>query len=201
MSRAFESASPQTKRKAKAMEDAIRARDGALADLDAAAAAAGLSARLMLPEMASTFDGPSGPVVHIPVHITKREGGRVSLFKLAPGETATVGTYVVGGRAYDRKVRRASGTGPLAKGDRLAEQIVDAEAAVVQSLAYEVRSIDSKAGSAIFSNVQAVGFQTGDLVNDQRGMCWFCNLNSGWWCGLQCLPGDFGPEEPEEPTA
>ncbi len=161
----FESASPQTKRKAQAMEDAIRARDDALADLDPAAAAAGLSARLMLPEIAATFDGPSGSVVHIPVHITKREGGRVSLFKLAPGETVTVGIYVVVGRAYDRKVRRASGTGPLAKGDRLAEQIVDAEAAVVQSLVYEVKSIDIKAGSAIFSNVQAASLETGDLVN------------------------------------
>ena len=188
----FESASPQTKRKAQAMEDAIRSRDGALADLDPAAAAAGLSARLMLPEMAATFDGPSGSVVHIPVHITKREGGRVSLFKLASGESVTVGVYVVGGRAYDRKVRRASGTGPLAKGDRLAEQIVDAEAAVVQSLVYEVKSIDIKAGSAIFSNVSD-SLETGDLVNGQNGWCWFCNGGSSWWCGFPCFPD---PEEP-----
>ncbi|SFN74732.1 hypothetical protein SAMN05216386_1693 [Nitrosospira briensis] len=181
----FESASPQTKRRVKAMEDAIRACNDALADLDSAATAAGLSARLMLPELASTFDGPSGLVVHIPVHITKREGGRVSLFKLAPGETATVGVYVIGGRAYDRKVMRVSGTGPLAKGDRLAEQIVDAEAAVVQSLVYEVKSINIEDGSAIFSNVQ--DDEIGDFVINQAGMCWFCNAGSGWWCGLPCL--------------
>ena len=79
-------------KKLKAFGDAIRAQGGALLDdLDPAAAAAGLSPKLMLSEIATTFEGPSGSVVHIPVHITKRKDGRVSLFELAPGETATAG--------------------------------------------------------------------------------------------------------------
>jgi hypothetical protein len=178
--------------------DSILARSGALEDLDPAAVSAGLSVRLMLPELACTSDGPSGPVVHIPVHITTRAGGRVSLFELATGETATVGSYVVEGRVYDRRVTRTTGAGVLNRGDRLLEKIVDSDGVMVQSLSYSVASIDRAAGTATFENIRAAGLETGDLVNDQLGYCWFCNMGSNWWCGFPCLPGDLGGPESDD---
>jgi hypothetical protein len=125
----------------------------------------------------------------MPAHVSAREGGRVSLFELAPGASATVGVYVLDGHVYDRRVTRVDGAGPLAKGDRVEEQLIDMSGRTVQRLTYQVTAVDYASGSAQFSNVQGSGFENGDIVNDNDGWCWSCNAGSSWWCGFPCFPG------------
>lgn len=179
-----------------AFSAAVKAQGRPFTNLDAPSAQAKLSPRLMLPELSSTFDGPAGPVAHLPAHVSTREGGRVSLFELMPGATSTVGVYVFEGRVYDRRVTRLDGAGQLAKGDRLEEQLVDANGQVAQTFVYQVTAVDYVSGSAQFSNIKDGGFENGDIVNGQKGWCWSCAGGSSWWCGFPCFPrGPSGPSD------
>jgi len=164
---------------------------GPFVDLDDAAEAAGNAPRLILPELSSKFAGPSGTVAYLPGHVTPREGGRVSLFELAQGTSATIGLYVAAGAVYERKVTRKSGTGRLAVGHRIEEQLIDVHGQSAQTLSYEVTAIDAASGSASFSNVKS-GLENGDIVNDNEGWCWSCAGGSSWWCGFPCFPKSGG---------
>ena len=181
--------------------DAIRVSGGPITNLDGAAAAANLSVRLMVPELSTSFEGPSGTVVHIPIQVTPREGGRVSIFQLQPGESSNVGVYVVNGKTYDRQVTRRGGAGLLAKGELLEERILNMQGQLVQTLTYRVTGINHQIGALQAANVAGDGPATGDIVNDGEGWCWFCNGGSTWWCGFQCLPGTFGDDDTGGTTA
>jgi hypothetical protein len=161
--------------------------------LDSAVGAVGISPRLIVPELTSSFAGPQGLVLHIPLHISESDGGRRSLFALGPGQETLAGIYVVGAKLFERRVIKRNGTEALRVGDEFTERITNAAGADVQQHAYRVRAVGSKTG-AIYLEATASDddLETGDLVNTGDGYCWFCNLGTSWWCGFPCLPGEFG---------
>ena len=155
--------------------------------------AAGISPRLMVPELTSTFAGPQGSVLHIPVRVSERDGGRKSMFALGPGEELVAGIYVVEGTVFERRVRKSNGTDALHLGDAFTERISEMTGTDVQTHTYKVTAVGSKTGSIYLESTTARDdLDTGDLVNTGDGWCWFCNMDSQWWCGFPCFPGDFG---------
>jgi hypothetical protein len=160
---------------------------------DAAFGAVGIAPRLIVPELASRFAGPQGEVLHLPIHISEREGGRRSLFALGPGQETVPGLYLVQGKLYERRVRKRNGTAAVQVGDTFIETITDMAGAKAQVHAYHVMAVGVTTGALYLESITAEGdLETGDLVNDGEGWCWFCNMGSQWWCGFPCLPGDFG---------
>jgi hypothetical protein len=161
-------------------------------DLDSAFGAVEIFPHLLVPQLASLFAGPQGSVLHIPLHISERSGGRPSLFMLAPGQEIVVGIYVVGGKLFERRVTKQTGTADLLVGDEFTERITDMAGAKVQVHTYRVRAIGSLIGAIHLESTTAEeDIDTGDLVNTGDGWCWFCNGGSAWWCGFPCLPGEF----------
>jgi hypothetical protein len=161
--------------------------------LDSAVRAVGISPRLILPELTSVFPGPQGSVLHIPLQISKSDGGRKSLFALRPGQATVAGIYIVGGKLFERQVLKRNGTDALRVGDAFTERITDTAGADVQTHAYKVSAIGVKTGAIYLEATTADDdIDTGDLVNTGHGWCWFCNMGSQWWCGFPCFPGDFG---------
>ncbi len=162
-------------------------------DLDAAFEAVGIAPRRVLPELTSHFAGPQGTVVHLPVHVSDRDGGRQSLFALGPGQETIAGLYMVQDHLYERRVTKRTGTDAVRVGDAFTETITDMAGKQAQVHAYTVRAVGAKTGALYLESMTAEGdLETGDLVNDGEGWCWFCNMGSQWWCGFPCLPGDFG---------
>ncbi len=176
------------------LEQQIRTTGGDVRrDLDAAFEVVGIAPRRVLPELTSHFAGPQGTVVHLPVHVSDSDGGRQSLFALGPGQETVAGLYIVQGKLYERRVRKRNGTNAIRVGDAFTETITDMAGKPAQTHAYTVRAVGVTTGALYLESMTAEGdLETGDLVNDGAGMCWFCNMNSQWWCGFPCLPGDFG---------
>ena len=155
--------------------------------------AVGISPRIVLPELASTFPGPRGPVLHLPIQVANSKGGRKSLFALEPGQELIAGIYVVAGETFERHVLKRHGLAALEVGDIFVERISNTAGVDVQKHSYEVAAIGLKTGAIYFQARTADGdLDTGDLVNTGDGWCWFCNMGSQWWCGFPCFPGDFG---------
>jgi hypothetical protein len=185
-------------RKLSALRAAISKNGGVSAKAGVVAKKANVATYTALPELASNFSGPAGSVVHIPIQVGTSAGNRISLFRLGRGRSTVSGLYVVSGAVYTRVVTRKTGTGALKKGDQLDEKIVNSQGKTVQQFSYIVSGLDSSTGAMRLSNSKKRKLETGDIVNGNRGWCWFCNANSSWWCGFPCFP-DFGDDEIDEP--
>ncbi|MCC3381050.1 hypothetical protein ACFQ5D_22510 [Paenibacillus farraposensis] len=93
-------------------------------DIDPVTTSLGLSPQLFNFQMATRVTTPIGKALHVPVQISKREGGRKSLYYLNPGEEVLAGVYVIDDNIFYRFVRRMSGEViPAQTGDCFAERI------------------------------------------------------------------------------
>jgi hypothetical protein len=96
-------------------------------DLDPATDRLGIAPSLINPHMASAVDLSDlglGKGVHLPVQISRRRGGRKSLYYLHPGEKVLAGLYVTGeGMAFRYMARETGRSIPARTGDEYSEEI------------------------------------------------------------------------------
>ncbi|HEX8818873.1 MAG TPA: hypothetical protein VF794_03035 [Archangium sp.] len=123
-------------------------------DHDRATAALGLEATLANFHMRSTVTTPLGPALHIPVQISKRDGGRKSLYFIKTGEQVIAGVYVIGSELYYRAVRRDSGEHvPAETGDLFTESILSTDGAVVHESQGRLQILDFSRGMGMLEPV------------------------------------------------
>ena len=84
-------------------------------------------------------------------------------------------------RAFHAQIATADGGALVQGGSQL-------DAQPSPSLEFDVTALDS----ATHYGVNGAGDSSEDwgdevIINDGKGMCWFCHLN-GWYCGFPCLP-------------
>lgn len=96
-------------------------------DLDSATDRLGLSPSLINPHLASPVDLSDlgmGRGIHLPVQISRKCGGRKSLYYLHPGEKVLAGLYVTGeGLAFRYMARETGHSIPARNGDEYIEEI------------------------------------------------------------------------------
>lgn len=96
-------------------------------DLDLATDRLGISPWLINPHLASPVDLSDlglGKAVHLPVQISRKCGGRKSLYYLHPGEKVLAGLYVTGeGLALRYMARETGHSVPARNGDEYTEEI------------------------------------------------------------------------------
>ena len=119
-------------------------------DLDRATSKLGIEPRLLNFHLAAPIDLTSkglGRVVHIPVQISERAGGRKSLYYLNPGEEVLAGIFVTDGGVALRYVKRLSGRGvPASTGDAFETRVTNTEGRPVYEERGRLEVLDASRG-------------------------------------------------------
>ncbi|MCS7274154.1 MAG: hypothetical protein NZ610_01935 [Candidatus Bipolaricaulota bacterium] len=98
-----------------------------------------------------------GRGVYIPVVITKRDGGRPSLYFLSPGERVLVGAFLVGNGMMLRYITRVSGrTMPAQTGDVYREEWTNLAGQVVFQGEGRLEVTDPRTGAGRLSTVGSI---------------------------------------------
>ncbi|HEU4742200.1 MAG TPA: hypothetical protein VFS50_11465 [Meiothermus sp.] len=108
----------------------------------------GLAPRLINPPFATTVCTPLGKMLHIPVQISTKAEGRLSLYFLPVGEETLAG-YLINsqGEIYERRVKRETGsTIPAQTGDEFRVQLRTLKGEVLWDGVGRLQIIDSKRG-------------------------------------------------------
>ena len=123
-------------------------------ELDEVTKNLGIPAFLLNFYLATSVDLSSiglGNVVHIPVQITKREGGRKSLYYLNPGEATLAGIYVTNQGIALRFMERVTGRSlPAQTGDVYFERITNREGEVISQREGTLEIVDPLTGTGKF---------------------------------------------------
>jgi hypothetical protein len=120
-------------------------------DHDRATEQLGLAAKLLNLNFASKFQTPIGEALYIPIQISKREGGRQSLYFLMSGKEATTGVLIIGMDIYYRVVRRDSGKEtPAQTGDRYTDSIYSLNGEVISQTPGTLHVLDPSRGIGKF---------------------------------------------------
>jgi len=132
-------------------------------DHDRATAALGMDARLANFNLMTRVTTSLGPAIHIPIQISKREGGRQSLYFIKTGEQVIAGVYIIGDELYYRAVRRDSGKGsPAATGDLFTESILAPDGAVISEQQGRIQLLDWDKGIGVLEPVSGAGLMAAD---------------------------------------
>ncbi|HEX8139269.1 MAG TPA: hypothetical protein VF544_17030 [Pyrinomonadaceae bacterium] len=139
---------------------------------------AGLGARLLNFNLATPVDlsyAGLGKVVHIPVQISEREGGRKSLYFLNPGEEVLAGVFVTDDGLALRYVKRLDGKGtPARTGDMYQTRVTTAQGKAIFQEQGRLEVIDAAHGRG-----QLVPLENGGATGQQRTSVWIA-----WSCIL-----------------
>jgi hypothetical protein len=146
--------------------------------LDDVTKRAGIEARLLNFNRATPVDlsyTGLGKVVHIPVQISEREGGRKSLYFLNPGEEVLAGVFVTDDGLALRYVKRLDGRGtPARTGDMYQTRVTTAQGKAIYQERGRLEVLDAAHGRG-----QLVPLESGGATGQQRTSVWIA-----WSCIL-----------------
>lgn len=119
-------------------------------DIDSATEHLGIPPLLINPHLATPIDLSDlgyGAGIHLPVQISKRRGGRKSLYFMHPGEKILAGLLVTGKALLFRYVSRETGRSiPAQGGDEYVEELRSAGGTLISHLRGRLEIINSKKG-------------------------------------------------------
>ncbi|HYT43988.1 MAG TPA: hypothetical protein VEP90_16730 [Methylomirabilota bacterium] len=110
-----------------------------------------------------------GHVVYIPVQVSRREGGRKSVFDLEAGEEALAGIYVTNqGIALEFMKRVTGSTLPAETGDVYQMRLTNREGEEAFQSALKLEVTDASAGNANFLLIEDFLETSNDRTNSSR---------------------------------
>jgi hypothetical protein len=147
-------------------------------DHDRATAALAMNASLVNIHLSTKVTTPLGPALHIPIQISKREGGRKSLYFISPREQIIAGIYIIDSTIYYRAIRRDSGNAiPAETGDVFTELILARDGTVVHEAQGMLRILDFSRGVGVLEPiVGASAGETEPVPNSKVWVLWSCVL-------------------------
>jgi hypothetical protein len=123
-------------------------------EIDAATERLGISPSLINPYLATAVDVSFlglGDGVNLPVQISRRQGGRSSLYFLHPGEKVLVSLVATSGGVVFRYVSRDTGSSmPARGGDEYSEEFRDLTGKVLLARRGELEVLDAERGIGRF---------------------------------------------------
>jgi hypothetical protein len=145
-------------------------------DIDKVAEAAGYTSHLMNFHLAQPFDLTElgiGRGAYVPVMISKRSGGRKSMFDLLVGESAVVGALISDDGILLRHVLRKKG-GPkgIAAGDIIRETWQNLDGKVVSTGNITVTAVNTKNGQ--ITGEGSTSTPAGKWIYKYECNCWSC---------------------------
>jgi hypothetical protein len=157
--------------------------------LDAMTQRLGIGAALVNCNAASVMDLADiglGQVVHLPVQVSDRQGGRKSLYFINPKERIRAGFFVNGQGAAERYVTRETGTSfPAATGDIYTEEVISMTGEVIVKMKGKLEVIDRSKGHGRIEYEVIEGARIGALVS--------CT----WWAWSFYYSASLGLQAPQ----
>lgn len=146
--------------------------------IDMATKNAGIPAALMNFHLATKWHLPMlGTVMHIPVQVSKREGGRPSLWTLKQGQEVLAGIMVTSDEMVLRYVKRETGSSPTAStGDKFTMRFTTRDGRHLLTTTGVFEAVNPRRGLGKITQFKVIDAQPGlDLIAKET------EASTAWW--------------------